>query len=449
MPDITNATTMAWEEYRATEGNAHTPIDWMRVYVQHTTERDGYTYTFPGNVQITIPSNQLESIPPPERARYIEELYFRQIQERRQEAMSKEVEEIRMTLNDVAVCLGKYFHTEKYPDGIEFTENFDGHKYCYIDTNCPEAVKIRKFLDEAGITVEELHSVWVEVATLKSKPEPRSYSLPNLSGKLIINVAGKDVELDMKEELSHLIRQSLHTTLDYLKYAESDVQAISNDLFRHYYNLIRESKRDKILPQLGFSLGELLKCRCMITSEGSKDTYYFIFPVVYAPQWLYARNIRYKLHNKHIEAMRRELYLVIPITVDGKFLIPYLVKQIGVKFQHYHGTDRDCWGDVPLPTKWDRTLKSVVNLVKHMEKALTTINEDSLMIHNPIDMPNIIELKKKAKVVGKEGDREEGAEEVVVEGEDTDASAPRLWGESTTTDGRDGIAPIEVTEERR
>ena len=428
------------------------------------TERDIFRYLSPGGGEYAIPYHLVVGLSSEDRQWIIQRFHTHYITgvpldleeiiaERRQGIMSKEVEEIRMTLNDVAICLERYFHTEKYPDGIEFTEDFDGHKYCFIDTNCPEAVKIRKFLDEAGITIEELHSVWVESIALKAKPTPLSYSLPNISGKLLINVAGKDVELDMEKELSLLMQQTLHTRLDRLKYAESDVQAICNDLFRHYYNLIRESRRDKILPQIGFSRGELLQYRCMITSEGSRDTYYFIFPIIYAPQWLYHRNIRYKIHNKHIEALRREVYLVVPVTMGGKFLPPYLSKQSGEKFYHYHGADRDCWGDVPFPTKWDGKFKQITNLVKYMANALATINEDSLMIHDPPNMPNIIELKKKAKEVGKEGEREEGAQDVVVDGEDTDSSAPRSWGEpAVTVDvtvSQDGTAPIEVNPEER
>lgn len=430
-------------------------VDWTRVMVYHDTQRNVYEYTFPDGIRITIDADRVVGFPDSnDRVRYIEELYF---EERRQKAMAVEgdskKDRTQMTLNDVSVCLERYFHSEKYPDGIAFPNDLDGHKYCFIHTNCPEAVRIRKYLDEAGVTLEEISAVWKEVGHPPS-PEKLTYTFPDLSSKLKIRIAGKDIELDMEEEVKKMVSQGLKMRLENLRYSVADLQSLGNELFRHYFDVIREARKDRTLPQVAFSRVELLKYKCMISSEGSRDTYHCIFPLMYNPQWLYSREVRYKLHSKHVEALCKEVYLVIPVTLGGKYLVPFLVDIYGNKFRHYHGTNHDCWGWVKIPERWKGTLEEVAALAKQMETALTTINEDSLMTGCPPNMPTVPALKKKAKKVGKEGQREVGAEEITEDRKDDAPPPPRGWGEADDTNaGQDGqqTEPEEVVnpEERR
>jgi hypothetical protein len=318
--------------------------------------------------------------------------------------------------------------TEQNPEGILILQELGNHIYCDLESNCPEAIKLRRTMEEAGVTVE---AVLQENERLNQPdPAPRELSLPGFSGKVLVSIAGKNIEVDLSEMLQQeLIRATNHSILWY-KNQVILLKTLGRDLYQAYLNDIERNRRVKTLPQLSFSLAELLHYQCIVNSLGN-HSYCFTFPFLYNPQWLWSRGKRYALAQKDIDSLKQEKYITFVITPDKKFYSIYLNTITGSKFRHYHSDDRkDCWGQVRFPEVWDGKLKSLLDLAYQMQAALTTINLDSLYDHYPPEMYDAKDLLDRATYIGVEGVRSDEHLDAVSNDEASLPRAiPRRWGE--------------------
>jgi len=357
----------------------------------------------------------------------------------------KEIELLPMSLANVAFYLESIFRSEAFPGGISIAQDFGVHQHCRIDSNCTEAIKLRKVLSETNIDLDTMILEWSKISPNAGQIKLKEFRLPDISGKVKLDVAGQTIEVDLENSIREQLEHSLRYRLEDLRMAKADLAAFAREMNKVYLDSVRSARSVRVLPQINIFFGDLLKHRCIVSAI-DKHTYGFLLPLDYHPQWIWTGGVRYKLHNKHIEKIRQEVYAIFPITVGKKFLSPYLVDIEGKKFFHYHGKERDCWGQLRMPETWDGTLQQLVDLNYRMQSALATINRDSLMLHNPADrdsktkLPNVKTLQAKAKRVGKEDEIEKGARELIVNDGDIDTQDSRVWGE-----------PQEVTiaEERR
>ena len=103
----------------------------------------------------------------------------------------------------------------------------------------------------------------------------------------------------------------------------------------------------------------------------------------------------------------------------------------GTKFVHYHGTEgMDCWGQVPLPERWDGSIETLADIARKLHAAISTINRDSIYVGEPPGMPYVADLAHRATFVGEEGVLST-SEPQEVSGEETSRArrVPRRWGE--------------------
>ena len=214
---------------------------------------------------------------------------------------------------------------------------------------------------------------------------------------------------------------------------------MGEDLYRNYINTIRETKRTMTLPQCRIWAGELLQYNCTV-AYGDANSYLFIFPVEYSPQWVVTGENRYHLCEKHIEALKiRGIYAIYQILRDNRLIRPKLVNRDLSKFRHYHGDGEDCWGALKFPKVWDGSLKTLADMNFAVESALHTINRDSPMLSSPRGMPRLIDIFDKSTLEGKEGVRKKKetpapvAEEPVNTTDTTGDPVIQHWGEGGQT----------------
>lgn len=342
------------------------------------------------------------------------------------------VENYPMRLKDAVWFLENELKTEEFPEGIAIAQDFGGHLNCSIDNNCPEAVKLRKLISDAKIDFDWMRTRWNELQSSLKKPKPLHFNLPDLSGKAKIVVSGKEIEIDLTKELEEQVSSTFRYKLEEIRRSKAEVEDVCGYMFGSYLDLLQSTMRNSVLPQVSIPVSEFIQYRCFVT-KGAKNTYLIGFPITYNPQWIWTGGDRYKLHKKHIEALKRELFLIFQITKDGKFKEPYLYDlERKSKFYHYHGdSNRDCWGQLKMPDKWDGSVKQLADLSLKVMGALATINRDSLMSHEPRYLPKVPELLDKAKRVGKEDEIEPGAKEIEVDDEEPEnEGSHKQWGNS-------------------
>lgn len=351
---------------------------------------------------------------------------------------STSMDEIVLTVRDAVHTLENLCKTEKYPEGIVVPHDYGNHSYCLMDTNCPEAVKIRKVLDEAGIKLEELVELWKA-----RRPEPPSppfrYRDIDISGKVRVTVLGQNAELDVGEELQWQIRDQMERKYEaFLRY-KNHFDVIAREMFHNYRFYFDEARRTSELPQIVLPMNLMMQYKCMVTTV-NKEYYAFIFPFHYEPEYIFTNGDMYRIHKEHREEIVRDVYILLPIYPSLDVGEPMLILEDGRKFAHYHGHGYDCWGRVKILRRWDRELKSLWNYVKELEKSQGVINRDSLMTEQPHGMPSFTKMFSAAKLLGKEGEYKKGrGSKDVDDDEPVNTKDKKLWG---------GDQPEEQQEER-
>lgn len=336
------------------------------------------------------------------------------------------MERVPLKLNEVAASL-ENIKTEKYPNGLAIAQNFGNHVYCSIDSNCPEAIKLRKILSEAELSIDEVNTAYNEFRAPAPDP-PVNFHLPSLRGSVTVFVNERPVEVDIGDNLEEQVRQGMFNKWTTFQRSREQFNSLGRDLFHSYLYYINEARKTKALIQLNFPLEEVLKYGVYCTTNG-KDCYLFIYPFTYAPEYIYAKDERYRISKEDREKIRRDVYLVITITSGMKVMIPHLINANESKFIHYHADEaRDCWGGTKLPEeRWNKSLKFLFELKLSLESALVTINRNSPLTSRPRGMPTLEDLLNRSKKLGKEG--EVSGIKDIDEEQPENVSPKKSWGE--------------------
>lgn len=300
-------------------------------------------------------------------------------------------------LNVVQEYLGK--------KGVLIALDYGVHYACLIESNCTEAIKLRKVLSEAKIDIPTLlKEIEQDFKTRQTNPDPVSLpSFPEFSGQAEIIVAGQRVTVNLKEQLEQQLAHYFRNELEIFRNQKSLLIHVGKDLYHNYLAYIQEARKNKTLPQCTVPAKMLLENKCTV-AYGDKESWLFFFPFEYSPQWLTIDDHRYKLCDEHITALKREGILsMFQVMTSGKLVALRLVYPNMEKFIHYHGSRYDCWGQLRFPKTWDNKLKTLVDLNYTAQAALTTINRDSLMLNDPCDMIPVAKLMDKATEMGREG----------------------------------------------
>ncbi len=310
-------------------------------------------------------------------------------------------------------------------NNIQIALDLGVHEHCSIDSNCPKAVELRRIINESGITLSQLLEGFVAPSA-----EPIPFTLPEFDSKVTLRIAGQNVELDLGDSIRKQLGDALGKKTREFEQMGGAISAVGRGLFTAYLNKIDTISRNRTLPQLNFSLKDLTRTNCLITTEA--ENYIFLFARRYNPEYIINRKIRYKLADGDIENLKRDIYVSYIISKERKIISVKILDNAGRKFLHYHGNEReDCWGQVKLPERWGGDLDSLYDLTFQLMGALHTINKDSLISEDPIDMPHIDELMSKSTKLGEEG---VSGEREQPEGR-WDARTPRGWGQGRRTTG--------------
>ena len=276
--------------------------------------------------------------------------------------------------------------------------NLGEHTNCSIDSNCPVAIELRRLVIEAGITLEQLLEGFETVTA-----RPLAYTLPNFSSKTLIKVAGKVIEIDLNDVIEGELKARIEEKIRELDSLKGSVNGVGKHLFESYLDAMRRAKQIKQLPQLECGRTELIKSMCLINS--SMGNYVFLFPFVYNPDCLVSGGTRYKMSEEDIAAVKRQAFIELVATRDGKILSARVLRDTGNKLTHYHGNEGgDCWGSVRIPERWDGTLTSLIRLKCTLVGSLQTINLNSILRHDPPSMPHTDMLRERSTTLGREGE---------------------------------------------
>lgn len=348
-------------------------------------------------------------------------------EERRNEMANEQQPTI--SVQDAIRCLEQFYRTDKFPEGIIVPKDYGNHAYCSMDSNCPEAVKVRKVLEEAGIELKDLIDCWL---TREGDPPPPPFQWRDIdvSGKAYVNIGGSRVEVDIGNTIQWQLEDQMNRKWQQFQRFQQHYSSLARDMFHAYAYHFIEARRVKGLPQLSFPIKDMLQYRCMITSC-NQESYAFIFPFHYEPEHIYANRKVYRIHQDHRTVLARDVYVYLTVWINKEIAEPSLIYENGSKFEHYHGHGYDCWGAVKQIKKWDGKLSSLYQYVKMLENAQKTINRDSLMMTNPAGFPAFPDVFAASKYLGKEGEYKEGSGE-----EDVDDGKPLAKDKKTWGNGR-------------
>lgn len=304
--------------------------------------------------------------------------------------------------------------TEQYPDGLAVALNIGEHRHCDIESNCPLAIQLRRFIGETGVTLEQLLEGYQEVIA----SEPVKYDLAQFDTSAKISIAGKEYAFDFNDFIETQMRRVIEGKLVELNEQQAYIKALGTHLYRCYLHEINKLRSDHALLQLEFPMVDLIAYKVFISSESKNYT--FTFPVTYHPEYIVRDGVRFELSNEDKASVERtDIYLKFTITSEDNFLSAVLLYGNGSKFYHYHGRTYDCWGSVVLPKRWDRTLSSLHRLKERLMNSLITINYDSLVIRQPSGMPSVESLLGGSTKLGREGELEQPIQAV---------EQPQGWG---------------------
>jgi len=286
---------------------------------------------------------------------------------------------------------------------IEVSLDLGVHAQCDIDSNCPLAIQVRKIIKESGIPVLTLLDTYARLSK-PAIPEPLKLDLPDISGEITLTMGGNPLKFDITKAINAQISKVGMLKLEELRAIEFSLVNMGKQLNFDYARLVEEAKKARSLQQLSFPEDELLRYRVIINTDNKN--YLFMFPLYYSPQWIVHGGIRYETNPLDVKGLSREVYVVFPIDLNKNLMRAYILTSAGKKFSHYHGADGDCWGHLSgkFPARWDGKLSSLGNMVSYMEKALATVNGDSLMNSDPSGMPRYKDLIGRAKKLGLEGE---------------------------------------------
>lgn len=179
-----------------------------------------------------------------------------------------------MNLQQTVESLGQTV-TEEYPQGVTLAIDVGVHSYCDINSNCPVAVELRKIIHETGINLQQLLEGFA--ATQETPPEPLvNGHQVEFDGRATIRVAGQNIQLNFDDIISQQLREVIRSKTNELDRMSASFNELGRGLYRTYLNQIAGLRTTKELSQLKFSVAELTKVGCFVTSDGSKYILYLI-----------------------------------------------------------------------------------------------------------------------------------------------------------------------------
>lgn len=320
------------------------------------------------------------------------------------------------------------------PGGILIATDLGVHKFCLIDTNCPEAIKLRKMIEDAGLKWQDLVAEYV--ASREPPPPDREIQFPEIQGNVTIYIGEQPVELDLSDEIMRQARTRVRDRVEDFRFYKESIRNVGISLWNTYLGDLNRLKKNEALPALVLSPAEVYKYKCCVNSDG-KATYLLSLPFVYNPQWIVERDrndntLRYKLASEDVAyLLKNDLFITFFISKGRSFVqSPHLFRPDGVKFYHYHGRSYDCWGSLHIPERWDGTIHYLAGIRDTYEKAIATINKDSLMDTHPPGMPKFEALKARATLEGEQGKISEVTAEAPGEAvPEVSETTIRTWGE--------------------
>jgi hypothetical protein len=288
------------------------------------------------------------------------------------------------------------------------------HFRCQIDTNCPRAVELRKILTAMSLDYKTLNvEEPLDVRLFEGDIHP-------ITTMVQIGSTPIDISAIVKKEAVDMIRGLITRASS----AEERVKRLGQSYNNTYNNRVAELRRQGRLTQLTFSLVDMVKYNCRITTDADCKHYLMCFGIAYAPLYTYSDGNRYAIKPDVAQTLIRDVWVVYKITKDRKVVETKLVTSKGNKFHHYHGNDAgDCWGQNEKLHTWDGTLKQLGEKAFSLSRALATVNMNSLLNRTPDGLPTYDKLQKQTTKLGVEG---------VIDSPDTvvtpAAPAPR-WGQ--------------------
>ena len=282
--------------------------------------------------------------------------------------------------------------------GIGIGIDLGVHSFCFLSSNCPKAVELRKILLKAGINLSEI----VPVSSGSDFPVNTELpEIPNLS-TVKIDLFGQQIELDVSSLVGHQLEQGTQEYLQSLTKTKRSLLGYGKALQGAYKHALKCLDEKHILPQLLVGREELLETTALITAEG--ENYLILLPATYQPEYIVTQGIRYELAEHHKAQLRKDCYLEFTIKgVEKTVLGVDLVDERGKFIPHYHGDrGKTCWGSVRYGAF--RSLTQLYQLAIQLIGALSTINGDSLLNRRPPDMPTYDELMGEAVKLGREGE---------------------------------------------
>ena len=307
-----------------------------------------------------------------------------------------------MNLGETVEALA-FLRTDAYPQGITIADDLGVHVRCDINSNCPEAIKVRRYISEAGVSLPELiegYEASIEVPARPATVPP----MPEHSGMATIQIAGQNIEVDLTEQIdAQLIRATGNSVAAIERDGRSRI-GLGESLYANYKHAVAEARRTRTLPQVQYSKLDMIRYRVLITMDSLSGVYLYMFPHIYEPDSIVHDGARYEISDADKVRIKREMFVVLPVSSAHKILRPYMMDTDGGMFQHYHGNNNgECWGSVRLPQNWDGRLKTLADIAYQLKAAVCTINRDSILNRHPRGMPEINDLFGRSTRLGTEG----------------------------------------------
>lgn len=297
-----------------------------------------------------------------------------------------------------------FLRTEAYPQGIIIADDLGVHAQCDINSNCPEAIKMRKYMTEAGVSLTDLIDGYNNSIERPSRPAEVP-PMPAHSGKATIQVAGQIFEVDLTPQIDQQLRVATGDGVARMQRDHERLINLGDSLYSNYQRAITEARKTRQLPQVMHPIKDMIKYRVIITMD-SNGNYVYMFPHRYEPDSIVSDGYRYELSEADKRRIHQDIFVVFYITRAKKILRPIMLDAAGNMFSHYHGNrNGECWGHVQLPTTWNGSLKTLGDIAYSLKAAVCTINRNSILNGHPVDMPPIDTLFRRSTKLGKEGVR--------------------------------------------
>ena len=285
------------------------------------------------------------------------------------------------------------------------------HAACEFDSNCPKAIRLRTLIQESGINMAQILQGYATVSSQSPPDRPINIdtlfpaSNTNVDGHITVDIMGKRQTFDLSDEIRRQVISQLSSRLRTIQETQVSVGRIADSLYHAYSQAIDKARNSKVVPQLEFPAKELLANK-IISNKRTEGGYNFYIPTTYKPLYLIDNGIRYKIADMDIGAIKRDnCFLKIQVNSSKTFQAVTLVTAEDVELNHYHGrAGQDCWGTMRLPERWDGTARQLQQITHERMGALVTVNYNSILTHEPINMPTDRQLRSRVIEMGREGE---------------------------------------------